>query len=224
MLKKISENIWEFPYRAKLGPGISFPTRTTVFQLENKVILYSPGPFEKEDVELISSWGKEILIVAPNLFHHFYFQAVSELFPKAKCFGPEGLEKKNKSISTPFRTFDELATEVPELSLYVLQGVDKIKELLIYSPNDKALIVCDLFFNMKRDSINFLTSILLSIVGANDKFAQSRLFKHFVDRHDVFLESTLKAFDNNIEMLIPAHGEVSSDIEQAKSILRRSFS
>ena len=66
MLKKISENIWEFPYRAKLGPGISFPTRTTVFQLENKVILYSPGPFEKEDVELISSWGKEILIVAPN--------------------------------------------------------------------------------------------------------------------------------------------------------------
>ncbi|MCM8528487.1 MAG: hypothetical protein NE327_18325, partial [Lentisphaeraceae bacterium] len=91
MLKKISENIWEFPYWAKLGPGISFPTRTTVIQLENKVILYSPGPFEKEDVELISSWEKEIFIVAPNLFHHFYFQSASELFSKAKCFGPEGL-------------------------------------------------------------------------------------------------------------------------------------
>ena len=219
-LKQISPDIYEIPYVANLGMGIRFPTRTTIIELKNKLLIYSPGPFSNEEIEAIKDFNKHIVIIAPNLFHHFYFQKAANSFPNADLFAPGNLKMKNKKIKSDFQNHRNFESD--ELNIYFTEGAEKMEEMLIYHKKDKALVVCDLFFNM-HSPLPFMTKLILTMAGAKDKFAQSRLVKLFVDDKNKFLKSTLLALENDIDLIIPSHGNTSSDVEMAKQILKQRY-
>ena len=80
-LVKVTDDIYTFEFNQKIMPGVTFPARSTIIRLQDdSVAIISPGPFDQESVAAIKELGSRFIIVAPNMFHHFYFLKAGRLW------------------------------------------------------------------------------------------------------------------------------------------------
>lgn len=220
-MKTLVGKIREFHYFASPVPLVKFPVRTVILELAGHVLLYSPGPFTQSDVKWIKDLNKEIILVAPNLFHHLHLETAMKQFPEATVYGPKGLGAKR--IIEGVRPISENTfRHLEDIEVFILEGAPKLNEILIYHKESKALIVCDLFFNMNK-SVSALTNLMLGIVGCSGRFSQSRLIRYLVKDKKAFFNSVMEALENDIEIIIPSHGDISKDIILARQMITEKY-
>ena len=218
-LEKINESIYTFEFTQKIIIGVHFPARSTILCLENQaVVIISPGPFDPETITEISALGNDFYIIAPNLFHHFYFLKAKDSFPNAKFFAPEALGTKIKDIAGHYQQIEEL----PELITHSLKpifikGNKTLEEWVFFHKMTKTLILTDLVFYMKDQPS--LTRFILKLVGAYNHIAQSKLIKKTIQDPEQFLSSVKGLFSLKPDKIVIAHGSIITDPSQWNNFL-----
>lgn len=216
-----SNQVFSFDFEQSITFGVKFTARSTLIQLKNReMLVISPGPFNEEALSQIKSMADKFYVVAPNLFHHFYFLAAKESLPNSELYGPMALGKKVKALKSQFTDIEQLPKHVKDqVTVIPIRGNRFLQERVFFHPESKTLVVTDLVFNMNKR--NFFTSLILKMAGAHNKLAQSRLVKSTVSDLRQFHEdiSNLQKFP--CERLIMAHGEVLTDMSQWHEFLQR---
>lgn len=210
-LLKIADNLYTFEFKQKIMPGVHFPARSTIIKMDGgEVAIISPGPFTPEAVGEIKKLGDSFYIIAPNLFHHFYFLKAAESFPKHRLFGPHALGKKIKHLAGQFEDLATLPKSViSHLAPQKVEGNKAMQEWVFFHGASKTLIVTDLVFNMKDKPL--LTRMVLGMAGAYNKLGQSKLVKMITDDKELFSRSIQSLASYDLQRLIMAHGDIIDD-------------
>ena len=99
MLARIAEDIWAHVNDIRLPGGMLLPCRATIVRLSSGALLvHSPLAIDDATAEEIAAIGDVSFLVAPSCVHWMYLEAAKKRYPKARVFGPPGLEKKLSSV------------------------------------------------------------------------------------------------------------------------------
>lgn len=186
-------------------PMMSLPTKSILVSIGDRVVLISPLPdiekFEKE----ILTFGTPTDIVAPGGFHHLGIEAASKMFPSAKLWCVPALKNKRKDIAWT----DTLSKDWPfqgELDVFLLEGLPKLDEALLYHRASKTLILCDLCFNLVHGK-GMGNWLITHMFGTYKKLGVSRFFSIFVKDKALFRQSIQEVLNLDVEKIIIPHGE-----------------
>ena len=209
MLTPLCEHIWQARHDLKMPPpGVYFNCRMSVVRLQDgSVLVHSPVPIDEECAAQIRAIGPVSHLIAPSLFHHLFMPQARALFPDATLWGAPGLGEKRPDI-----TFDATLTRDPfplseELSLIFIEGVPSMNEVVFFHHPSRSLLVTDYIFNILHPT-GALTPAMLTIMNANKKLAQSRLWRMICKDRQAFGQSAQAIMALPFERLIMAHGEV----------------
>jgi len=208
-MDKIAENIFTYDYTTKIMPGVRFPVRSTFIALDNNALMViSPGPFEPEMIQNIITKYHTVHCVAPNAFHHRYLEHFRDLFPNIDFYGPSSLSKKQPWLSGHLLGFDALREILRDQVLVIpILGNATLDETVFYCQQSKSLVVTDLCFNM-RNPMPLGRRCLLSLVGARNKMAQSKLVKATIKDAAAFTRSINILSELDCRRIIAGHGEI----------------
>lgn len=195
----------------------------TVFALPNdSLLLFSPIAIDDALAAEIDALGSVTDIVAPNRFHHLFFESARERYPQAKGWGAPGLEDKRGDL-----VFDGLLGDDPKwpdtLEQHLVQGIPGLSEIVVYHGASKTLLLTDLCFNIHHMP-NGATKAILWMTGAKKKFTSSRLVKAYRKDKAAVARSVDRIMSWDFERIILGHGEpIESDakarLQQAVSVL-----
>lgn len=222
-MKHITENISVYDYSAKIMPGVHFPVRSTLIELNKKeLVIISPGPFEEAQMTQLIKQYQTVYCIAPNAFHHLHLEKFHQTFPNITLYGPSSIIKKQPWLKNKLADINLLGSRLKDnITLIPIHGNKLLDETVFYCCRSKSLIVTDLLFNM-RDPMPFGRKCLLRLVGANNRIAQSKLIEKSTKNKVDYVNSVnvLKGFD--ISRIIMAHGsviETESEIEEALRVI-----
>jgi hypothetical protein len=212
MLKKVADGVWVAPYDQKMPLGASLPCNTAILRLEDgSLAMVSPGPLSADLATEIESLGKVEHLLAPNLFHHLHFAAARERFPEARTYGARGLDSKRSM------EFDEVIsddTALPGVDVIVVEGAPKIMEALLVHRKSRTLCCSDLLFNI-HSSAGMMSTVFQRLGGIHNKLAHGRIFKMMTGDRSAVGQSVARALAEPIDILVPGHGEILRDADQA---------
>jgi len=219
-MKKIAENIFTYEYSAKIMPGVHFPVRTSFIELENnKLMVISPGPFEKKMIQEIIARYSEVYCVAPNVFHYKHLKSFNHLFPEIDIYGPSALVKKQPWLTEKILSLDSLNQKLNDQVLFFpILGNSLLDETVFYCSQSKSLIVTDLFFNMK-DPMPLGRKWILGLVGARNKIAQSKLIKKSTKDKEAYARSVKPLSELDCQRIIMGHGHIVEGAAEIKKAL-----
>lgn len=223
-MKKIRDKIYTYDYSAKIMPGVRFPVRSTLLELENdELMIISPGPFKSEEIRDFTSRYRQVHCVAPNAVHHLYLKRFHETFPETPIYGPQTLLKKQPWLAGKLQSLELLKENLSgQVSLFPILGNKFLDETVFYIPSSKTLIVTDLFFNM-RDPMPFGQKCILSLVGARNKIAQSGLVKMTTKDKQAYRSSVATLSELDCDRILVGHGhilETKEDIQRAFEVAK----
>ncbi len=219
VMKKVAENIFTYEYSAKIMPGVHFPVTSSFLELDNnELMIISPGPFEQKMIQEIVAKYSMVYCVAPNAFHHLNLKSFNDLFPNIDIYGPESITKKQPWLSEKLLSLDSLKDKlIDQISFFPILGNSILDETVFYCRRSKSLIVTDLFFNM-RNPMPLGRKCILSLVGAKNKIAQSKLIKSSTKDKEAYLRSVKPLSELDCKQIIVAHGhniEGAAEIKKA---------
>ena len=208
-LEPLGQDLWHVESTVRLGPGIVFPSRMTVVKLPSGGLwLHSPVALSDEVVAQLEELGPVEHLVAPNLFHHMFMAAAQERFPDARTWCAPGLREKISKLS-----FDEVLTdEAPAawsdtIDQRVLHGTGFMEVVFLARPS-ATIVFTDLFFNMSGELPTWATKILVKMVGAYGRPAQSRLAKSMIKDRPIAGAALQAALDTwDFDAALVAHGD-----------------
>jgi len=209
-LRALAPSVWVVDGIDITLPGrIYFPLRMTILETQpGELLLYSPIALGDELARQISALGKVTHIVAPNTFHTLFANAARERFPGATLWSSEATRKKVKTLRV-----DELIASDNRTPFggdtRCLQVPSKFGELTLFHERSRSLVVCDLVFNFAPK--NWITGIVLSAVGCNNKLGQSRFWRRAVKNHSETRQVAEEIVSQPFMRLIPAHGGIVED-------------
>ena len=208
-MKKITENIFIDEYSEKIMPGVHFPVNSSLIELENNTLMViSPGPFEQKMIREIIAKYSTIYCVAPNAFHHKHLKSFNSFFPEIDIYGPSALTKKQPWLSGKILSLDSLAEKLKgQILLFPILGNSLLNETVFYCHRSKSLIVTDLFFNM-RNPMPLGRKWILSLVGARNKIAQSKLVKKSITNKETYIRSVKPLAKLDCQRIIVGHGHI----------------
>lgn len=219
---KIAENIQAYDYDVKLLPGVTFPVRSTLVEIGNMLIIISPGPFPATEIKSIVEKYDAVFCVAPNAFHHLHIEGFNQRFPDIPLYGPTRVEKKQPALAGKIKRIDELSEIIKgQLRFIPINGAPELDETVFYCSFSKSLIVTDLVFNM-RNPMPLGRKCILSLVGANNKIAQSKLVKKAIKNKPAYMQSIKLIRELELARIVPAHGDIiegQADIKAALEIM-----
>lgn len=198
-----------FEYDQCLAGGFRLPARMTALPLpEGKLALVSPIPLTDSMVAELAALGEVTHILAPNLFHHLYVGAALKRYPQAQLLAPAALRKKCPELPLA-RVLEEGLPEAltATLTLVHIAGAPKLDEFVVYHKPSRTLVVADLVFNMTQPQ-GWVAGLLLRLVGAHGKLAQSRVVRFLLKDKQAARASTEQLLALPFENLVVAHGEV----------------
>lgn len=221
LINPIADDLWKYEYWLKMAPGFHFPVRMIIARLnDGSLWLHSPAAITDALAEELRALGPVSAIVQPNLFHHLHAQSTVERYPTSNVYGPPGLGKKQKKLS-----FEELDDVAPvwgkDFEMLHVRGAPMLKEYVFFHKKSKTLILTDLVFNM-MEVRGFLTHLILRLVGAHKKLAQSRSIRMMVQDKAAFGKGLSEILGWDFERVSMAHGEIIDD--GAKVQIQRAFS
>lgn len=133
--------------------GIQMGTRMTVVKAgpKKELLVYSPVALTDALKAEIDKLGTVTWIVAPNILHHLYVGEWIKAYPKAQAWAAPGLAERRSDLSWA-GTLESDATPVPWdralVDFAVFQGHKLSREVVLYVPAAKTLVVADLIQNL----------------------------------------------------------------------------
>jgi len=199
-------------------PGVHFPVNSSFIELENNTLMViSPGPFRQKKIQEIITKYSTVYCVAPNAFHHKHLKSFNDIFPEIDIYGPSALTGKQPWLSEKILKLDSLAEKLKgQVLLFPILGNSLLDETVFYCHQSKSLIVTDLFFNM-RNPMPLGRKWILSLVGAKNKIAQSKLIKKSITDKEAYIHSVKPLGKLDCQRIIVGHGQI---VEGAAGIKR----
>ena len=219
-MKKIDANLYVYEYTSKIMPGVDFPVRCTAIELENKeVLLISPGPFDQETIRGFMAGYSSVYCAAPNSQHHRHLRRFKELVPEAGLYGPPALIKKQPRLSGKMLGLEQLEPSLKgQVQMFPIAGNPFLDETVFYDVKSRSLIVTDLLFNM-REPMPLGRKLVLGMVGAKDKIAQSRLVRKTTGDREAYDRSIRPIGKLDIQRIIVGHGNLIEEAAEVKTAL-----
>ncbi len=219
-MKKIAENICTYEYLTKIMFGVHFPVSSSFIELENNTLMViSPGPFERNMIQEIIDKYNTIYCVAPNVLHYKHLKSFNNFFPKIDIYGPFALTKKQPWLSGKILSLDTLNEKLKgQVLFFPILGNSFLDETVFYCSQSKSLIVTDLFFNMK-EPMPLGRKWILSLVGARNKIAQSKLVKNSTKDKEAYFRSVKPLKELDCQRIIVGHGEIVEGATEIKKAL-----
>lgn len=220
MLHPIADELWEYEYWLKMAPGFYFPVRMTVARLDDGSLwLHSPAAINDTLAKELEALGPVMAIVEPNLFHHLHARSAKERYPAATVYGVPGLEKKQKELV--FEDVDDAAPSwAKDFEVLHIRGAPMLEERVFFHKTSKTLILTDLVFHMVEVR-GFLSHLVLRMVGAYKKLAQSRSIRMLTKDKAAFADGLSTVLQWDFERVSMAHGKIIHD--NAKAQLQQAF-
>lgn len=216
MLEGIAEGVWCAGTDKKLGPGITFPLRMTIVRLADGLWLHAPIRIDDELAREIEALGQVRSIVAPNGFHHLFAGHARQRWPDAKLFASAAIRRKRRDLADAKWLEPGDATRwVPDLDACRIDGMPKLEEWVFFHRPSRTLISTDFVFNILEPR-GLLTPLVLRMVGANRKLAQSRVFGRLVAEREAATASIRRIFAWDFDRLLPAHGAIVDSDARAR--------
>ncbi len=190
----------------RVGAGFWLPARATALACDGgRVALISPLPIGDDDAAAVERLGKVTWIVAPNRMHHLHVRACGARWPEAAVLVASGVEKKLAS-GTALAPL-ESASFGSEVDTLTVAGAPSLAETVFLHKPSRTLVVTDLVFNI-RATKGLLTPLVLTLVGARGRFAQSRAVRFMVKDRDAVAASFEAILAMDFDRIVMAHGEV----------------
>jgi len=220
-MKKVAENIFTWEYATKIMPGVHFPVNSSFIELENNnLMVISPGPFEQKPIQEIIARYHMIYCVAPNALHHEHLKRFNDFFPEIDIYGPAALIRKQPWLSEKILGLDLLNEKLKgQILFFPIQGNLFLDETVFYCRQSKSLIVTDLIFNM-RDPMPLGRKWILSLVGAKNKIAQSKLVKNSTKDKKAYMHSVKPLGELDCQRIIVGHGHIIEGVAEIKKALK----
>lgn len=216
MLRQVSENIWCAEDELFMPGKIHFTCRMTLVRLADKrLLLISPIRMSDDLAREIDALGQVTWLVAPNAFHHLFLRDSLKRWPEAEMWAAPALPKKRKNLSFTGTLDGELPQAwQAEIDTQLIAGAPKMTEVVFFHKPSKTLIVTDLIFNIQKYK-NRRTGLVLRLVGAHKKVAQSRAWRLIVKDRRSAGKSAAAVFRWDFERVIMAHGNMIEDNAKA---------
>ncbi len=204
-LEQLCEGVHTVRSQLRLGPGFSMPVSSTVLTLPSGgLAVVSPLAFDEDAARAIDALGAVEHLIAPNRLHHLFLGHAAQRWPGARVWGAPGLSDKRRDLS-----FDQtLGQGSPPsgLTLVVIEGAPALSEVAILHQASRTLVLTDLVFHV-RSPRGLLTGLILRLVGAHGRLAQSRAVR-FMARDRAALATSARALlALDFERLLVAHGD-----------------
>lgn len=185
--------------------GMQFGTRCTVVVLPSgRCVLISPVAFDDLLAEKIEAIGPVDTIIAPNLFHHLYFNQACRRWPEARRLIAPGLDQKVDLIEDVHPMAQQGSIE-GILKWRALEGAPKVGEHLFFDTRDEVLVVTDIAFHF-IDHPQWWLRTVMRLQGGYGQLGPSRLLRSLIEDDSAFGESLSPILDEPWDSIIVAHG------------------
>ncbi len=206
MLRPLDSDLWCLDSDLRLAPGFHLPIRTTVVRLASGGLwLHSPIAIDDPTAAALAELGPVEHIVAPSLLHHLFAAAARERWPAATLHAPASLVSKQPKLAIDRPLAED--SRWPELAIVQIAGAPSIDEHIFVHRPSGTLIVTDLLFNV-HEVAGVMSPLILRMVGAWRKLAQSRVWRSAVKDRGAAKASVERLRTLDFGRLVPAHGEV----------------
>ncbi|MCG8421714.1 MAG: DUF4336 domain-containing protein [Proteobacteria bacterium] len=209
MLELIADDLWGAEYDLFMFKLLHFRGRMTVIRLaDGSLLLHSPIPIDEALAAELARLGEVRHIVAPNCLHHLHLPGAIERYPSARVWGAPGLAKKRKDIEFDGYLSAEPAPEWPdELQPLAIEGVPWAGEFVFLHVPSATLLCTDLIFNIDQVQ-GWLTRLLLRLVGAYRRVAQSKMWRIKTTDRTAAARSIEQLLAWQFDRVVMAHGSI----------------
>lgn len=203
--------------------GLAIGTRMTVVRLpeDRGLWLHSPIAVDEPLRSALDAEGEVKHIVAPNRVHHLFLADWVAAYPKARLYGPQGLDAKRKDLE-----FHEILAESPPddwggvfRQLFV-RGAPPLGEVAFLHSPTRTLLLTDLVFYFDEDA-PLATRLAMRALGCYKRARFPRDPGVFVKDKRALRESIDRILEWDFDRIVISHGKV---IEQdGRAVLRDAF-
>lgn len=170
VLKQISNNIWivdgdVVDMNFKLF-NIPFSTRMTIIRLDNGGLwIHSPIKPNLNLLSEIEQLGEVNHLIAPNVLHYSFIDEWHHLFPTAKVWLADGVEKRasKSGINLSYGESLVIPSWKDEIDFIVFEGSFYVKEVIFFHKHSSTLILTDLIENIETKKLSFWEKMLFAI-------------------------------------------------------------
>ncbi len=223
----MDERVWTFDYDQVLKGGFRMPARMTAIPLaRGQIALISPIPIDDALAARVEALGEPSILIAPNLLHHLYLGAAHARWPKALVVAPRALARKRPDLHIDRAIEDGIEDMLgPRVRCRLVAGAPALDEFVFFHEPSATLVVTDLVFNVTRPR-GLVANVMLFLVGAHGRLAQSRAFRFLVKDKGAAARSVRDVLSLGIERLVVAHGDIvehdaGSQLERALAWILR---
>lgn len=206
MLRPLAPNLWCVDASLRVEAGFHLPVRTTVIRRDDgSVWLHSPIALDDATAAAIAELGPVRDIVAPSLMHHLFVAPAMQRWRGARLHAPASLARKRPDLSIDVPLAED--ARWADIAIVAIEGAPKLDEFVFVHRPTRTLIVTDLVFNIHATQ-GWMSPLILRMVGAWRRLAQSRIWRISVEDRAAFRASGERLLGHPFERLVPAHGEV----------------
>lgn len=204
-LEEIAPGVFGAQTKVSIGMGTHLPLRMTVLRTADGVALVAPIAIDDALAAAIAEVGEVRWILAPNLLHYASVAGAAKRYAQAEVLVAPGLGDKCGELAQ----YEVLRTGhvTPEIESVLLEGLDKLREVVFFHTPSKTLVVTDLVFNIReaRGMSKFVLSLVSRALG---KVEQSRLLRWLTTDRSAAAKSIEGVLDLPFERVVMAHGDV----------------
>lgn len=203
-LEQFSDHIWTV-FAPVTVAGMKMGTRATIIRLPSgRLLIISPVGFADDTATAIEALGVVDTIVAPNLFHHLYFNDACRRWPDARALIPTGLGDEVDLVDRAVEMGHRGRVE-DAIHWLAVDGAPAVGEHLFIDPRDGVLVISDIAFNY-RDHPQWWLRIFMRLNGVYGHFGPSRLLRSQVKDDERFGQSLAEALEYSWDAIVVAHG------------------
>jgi hypothetical protein len=209
MLRPLAENLWSLESDLRLPGGLWFPIRTTIIKLNGgDLVLHAPIAIDDATAEALRALGPVRHVVAPTRFHHLFVKPALERFAGARLLASPAVVKKRPDLPADVVLSSRLDGALEDdLEVIPIDGAPNAGEFVFVHRPTATLIVSDLVFHILQPR-GWVTNLVLTVVGARGKMAQSRVWRHMTRDRAAAGRSVRRVLAHDLKRLVPAHGAV----------------
>lgn len=205
-LRALDRDLWCLDADLRVQAGFHLPVRMTVIRLaDGGLWLHSPIAIDDATAAELDALGPVRHIVAPSLLHHLFAGAAHERWPAAQLHAPASLGVKRPALTIGRPLAED--GRWPEITIMAIAGAPKIDEHVFLHRPSGTLIVTDLLFNV-HEVPGLLSPLILRLVGAWKRLAQSRIWRSMVKDRAAASASAGRVMAQEFHRLVPAHGRI----------------
>lgn len=212
MLRELAPDLWiaEQPFQYW---GLDVGTRMTIIRLQSgELVVISPIAIESlADIEAL---GPVSFIIAPNLYHHLYAEALQQQYPDAQLLAVQGLEVKRPDlrIDAYLEHHSDLQNQVQYLPfrgfrILDFSGPQCLNEIVFFHPSSQTLILTDTAFHFDA-AFSHRTQLAARIMGSYQKLQPSWLERIATQEKQTVKQSIERVLRWDFERVIMAHGSI----------------